>query len=184
VDPLTDESVAVGEVGEVVVRPLLPWIVTQGYLGMPERTIEAYRNFWFHTGDSLRQDEDGWLWFVDRINDRIRRRGENIASADIEGVLAQHPAVVEVAVVALPSEIEGGEDELKACLTLNSDSLDEVVTFATQHLPRFAVPRYFEVLDELPKTPTAKVRKEILRAAGVTSSTLDRDSSRREGDNK
>jgi crotonobetaine/carnitine-CoA ligase len=176
VDPETDEPVPPGTPGEVVVRPKVPWIITTGYFGMPERTVEAYRNLWFHTGDSLMQDEDGWLWFVDRIKDRIRRRGENVASADVELALLEHPAVVEAAVIAVPSELPGGEDELKACLVLSDAdaSLDELMAFAEQRLPRFAVPRYFEVLDELPKTPTAKVRKEVLRAAGVTERTVDR----------
>jgi crotonobetaine/carnitine-CoA ligase len=174
VDPLTDEPVPPGVAGEVIVRPRIPWIITTGYFGMPERTVEAYRNFWFHTGDSLVQDAEGWLWFVDRINDRIRRRGENIASADVEAILIQHDAVREVAVVATPSEVAGGEDELKACVVLaDPGEVEDVIAFARERLPRIAVPRYFEVLAELPKTPTAKVRKELLREAGVSSTTLD-----------
>lgn len=175
VDPETDEPVEVGTSGEVVVRPRVPWIVTPGYFGRPDQTLKAYRNLWFHTGDSLRADEGGWLWFVDRINDRIRRRGENIASADVESVLIAHPAVVDAAVVAIPSEIEGGEDELKACVVLDGGDLDDLTAYAIERLPRFAVPRYFEVLVELPKTPTLKVRKELLRNAGVTANTLDRE---------
>jgi crotonobetaine/carnitine-CoA ligase len=177
VDPETDEPVPVGAAGEVVVRPRVPWIVTSGYFGMPERTLDAYRNLWFHTGDSLRQDADGWLWFVDRINDRIRRRGENIASADVEASLLQHPLVDEAAVVAVPSDVPGGEDELKACLVLADDAgLADVIAFAADRLPGFAVPRYFELFEELPKTPTAKVRKEALRSAGVTAATVERAS--------
>lgn len=117
--------------------PRIPWIVTGGYYGMPDRTAESFRNLWFHTGDSLVQDADGWLWFVDRIHDRIRRRGENIASAYVELVLTQHGAVAEAAVVAVPSELAGGEDEL-------------------------------------PKTSTVKVRKQLLRDRDVTPATIDR----------
>ena len=152
--------------------------MTQGYFGMPERTVEAYRNLWFHTGDSLMRDEDGWLWFVDRIKDRIRRRGENIASADIEHVLGQHPAVHEAAVVAIPSEIRGGEDELKACVVLDPDAAagsGELFAWCEERLPRFAVPRFFEVLEELPRTSTEKVRKDVLRAAGITPATASRE---------
>jgi crotonobetaine/carnitine-CoA ligase len=176
VNPETDETVPVGEAGEVVVRPKVPWIVTSGYFGMPERTADAFRNLWFHTGDSLAQDADGWLWFVDRIHDRIRRRGENIASADVELVLTQHDAVAEAAVVAVPSELAGGEDELMACLVLRDPGrpLDDIVAFGAARLPAFAVPRYFQLLDELPKTPTAKVRKQLLRDRGVTPATVDR----------
>jgi crotonobetaine/carnitine-CoA ligase len=178
VDPDTDEPVPAGTAGELAVRPLVPWVVTAGYFGMPEKTVEAFRNLWFHTGDSLVQDADGWLWFVDRMKERIRRRGENIASADIEHVLSQHPAVAEAAVVAIPSGIRGGEDELKACLVLSgAGAADPAQLFAwcEQRLPRFAVPRYLELLDALPKTPTAKVRKELLRQAGVTAATFARD---------
>jgi crotonobetaine/carnitine-CoA ligase len=176
VDPESDEPLAPGTAGELIVRGRVPWVVSQGYFGMPDRTVEAYRNLWFHTGDSLVQDEDGWLWFVDRIKERIRRRGENIASADIEHILGQHPAIAEVAVVALPSEIRGGEDELKACVVAGDGALDVDALFAwcDERLPRFAVPRYVEVLDALPKTPTAKVRKELLRAAGVSAATVER----------
>jgi crotonobetaine/carnitine-CoA ligase len=175
VDAETDEPLPPGEAGELIVRPSVPWVVSAGYFGMPERTVEAYRNLWFHTGDSLVEDEDGWLWFVDRIKERIRRRGENIASADVEYVLAQHPAVAEAAVVALPSEIRGGEDELKACLVLSEAvEPDGLFAWCDERLPRFAVPRYLQVYDALPKTPTAKVRKELLRESGVNAATVTR----------
>jgi crotonobetaine/carnitine-CoA ligase len=174
VDPETDEVVAPNEVGELVVRPRHPWLLCQGYFGMPERTLEAFRNLWFHTGDALRQDEDGFLYFVDRIKDRIRRRGENIASSDVEHVLIEHPAVAEAAVVAVPADLEGGEDELKACVVLSGDVTAEAVwRWCGERLPYFAVPRYVEILDALPKTPTAKVRKFELRNAGINERTHD-----------
>ncbi len=176
-DPETDEEVPTGEAGEVAVRPRVPWVVTQGYVGQPERTAEAFRNLWFHTGDSLRQDADGYLYFVDRIKDRIRVRGENVASADVEFVLNQHPAVTDSAVVAVPSEVRVDEDELKACVVLEAgSSLDaqQLLQWCEERLPAFAVPRYLELFAELPKTPTAKVRKDLLRAAGVTEATYDR----------
>lgn len=106
------EEVPAGTVGELLVRPLLPWTAMQEYAGMPEATIRTFRNLWFHTGDAVRIDGDGSVWFVDRI----RRRGENVASADVERVLLEHPAVEGAAAIAVPSEEIGGEDEIKAVL--------------------------------------------------------------------
>jgi crotonobetaine/carnitine-CoA ligase len=175
------EDVPPGEVGELLVRPLLPWTTTQGYFGMPERTLEAFRDLWFHTGDAARLDDDGNLWFVDRIKDRIRRRGENIASVDVENVLLGHPAIADAAVVAVQSDEEGGEDEIKAVVVAAPGAeLDPEAVWAwcEETLPYFAVPRYVEILPELPKTPTAKVRKSELRDAGVTPLTNDRGPAR------
>jgi crotonobetaine/carnitine-CoA ligase len=176
VDP-EDEPLPPGEVGEVVVRPRLPWIVAQGYFGDPIRSLETVRNLWYHTGDAGRFDEEGRLHFVDRLVDRIRRRGENVASADVESVLSGHPAVAECAVVAVAADEAGGEDEIKACLVLHDDAdfdTDAFERWCEERLPYFAVPRYLELLRELPKTPTEKVVKQELRAAGVTESTIDR----------
>jgi crotonobetaine/carnitine-CoA ligase len=172
-----EEDVEPGEVGELLVRSLLPWTMTQGYFGMPERTLEAFRNLWFHTGDAARLDADGNLWFVDRIKDRIRRRGENIASVDVETVLMEHPRVADAAVIAVPSEEEGGEDEIKAVVVAAPGAaLDATIVWAwcDEMLPYFAVPRYVEILPELPKTPTAKILKSELREAGITPGTSDR----------
>jgi crotonobetaine/carnitine-CoA ligase len=172
-----DEPLSVGEVGEIVVRTKLPWTITHGYLGMPERTLEAFRNLWFHTGDAGRFDDDGNLSFVDRLADRLRRRGENIASADVEHVLGSHPAVAEAAVVAAKADEEGGEDEIKACLVLAAGAELDPATFwewCDERLPYFAVPRYLEVYDALPKTPTEKVIKQELRAARGSARIFDR----------
>jgi carnitine-CoA ligase len=161
-----DEPVAPGGTGEIVVRTKLPWTVTHGYLGAPDKTVEAFRNLWFHTGDAGRFDENGELCFVDRLADRIRRRGENVASADVEHVLSQHDAVYEAAVVAVAADEEGGEDEIKACLVLAAGARIDIELFwawCDERLPYFAVPRYLEVLTELPKTPTEKVIKSQLR---------------------
>ena len=179
-----EEDVPAGEVGELLVRPLLPWTTTQGYFGMPERTLDAFRNLWFHTGDAARLDEDGNLWFVDRIKDRIRRRGENIASVDVESVLTEHPAIADAAVVAVPADEAGGEDEIKAVVVAATGAtLDasQVWDWCDANLPYFAVPRYVEILPELPKTPTAKVLKNELREAGITPGTHDRGASRSGG---
>jgi crotonobetaine/carnitine-CoA ligase len=175
VDPVSDELVPTGEVGELVVRPRAPWTTMTGYVAMPERTIEAYRNLWMHSGDCARLDADGNLHFVDRLHDRIRRRGENVASADLEHELAQHPAVVEVAVIPVPATEDGGEDEIKACVVTREDfDLDEFWAWCDERLPSFAVPRYVERFAELPKTPTAKVLKTPLRESARNERTADR----------
>ena len=104
----------VGEVGELVVRPVHPWTCSNGYYDMPEKTVEVWRNLWFHTGDALRRDEDGWYYFVDRYKDALRRRGENISSYEVEQAMLGHPAVVEAAVIGVPADQEAGEDEVLA----------------------------------------------------------------------
>lgn len=171
-----DSEVAIGDTGELILRHDRPWILTSGYLGMPDATGSAWRNGWWHTGDSFRRDEEGNYYFVDRTKDAIRRRGENISSFEVEAVIAQHPAVAEVAVVAVNSEFS--EDEVKACLVLRPDvDLDpvELIDFLAPKMPRFAIPRYIEVLPELPKTPNLRVQKASLRERGVTEATWDRD---------
>jgi carnitine-CoA ligase len=172
-----DEPLAQGEVGEIVVRTKYPWIVTHGYFGMPERTIEAFRNLWLHTGDAGRFDEEDNLCFVDRLADRMRRRGENVASADVEHVLGTHAVVAEAAVVAVKADEEGGEDEIKACLVLTPDGTLDAEAFwewCDERLPYFAVPRYLEVYEALPKTPTEKVMKQELRKARPGAEVFDR----------
>lgn len=175
VDPDTDLPLPPNTVGEIVVRPKLPFGFMLEYMNMPEKTVEAWRNFWFHTGDAARIDEEGYVFFVDRIKDCIRRRGENISSFQIEQVIADHPAVAEVAAVAVKSEVVGGEDEVKVVVVLSKDmSVETLGEYCAQHLPRFAVPRYVEFISALPKTPTNKVQKNKLREQGVTPSTWDR----------
>jgi crotonobetaine/carnitine-CoA ligase len=123
-------------------------------------------------------DADGYFYFVDRIRDTIRRRGENISSYEIEAVLAQHPAVAEAAAIAVKSEIAGGEDEVKACLVLKPGERlqpEALLDFCQTRMPYFAVPRYVEFLPELPKTPTAKVQKAKLRQVALTPQTWDRE---------
>lgn len=178
VDPETDEEVAVGEMGELVVRPRIPWITTLGYHGMPDRTAEAWRNLWFHTGDGLRRDEEGWFYFVDRLKDALRRRGENISSFEVESPILEHPDVAECAVVAVPAEYEAGEDEVLAVLVAAegaSLSADDVWDWCATRIPSFAVPRYLRFAEELPRTPSEKVQKRVLRDAGITTDTHDRE---------
>lgn len=144
---------------------------------MPERTVDAWRDLWFHTGDAGYFDARGRLFFVDRIKDCIRRRGENISSYEVEQVISSHPAVEESAVVAAKSEI-GGEDEVKACVVVRASHRlrpEELLDFCQERMPRYAVPRYVDFVDSLPKTPTGKVRKEELRQARAGGSAWDRE---------
>jgi crotonobetaine/carnitine-CoA ligase len=183
VDPETDEEVPVGEVGELVVRAHLPFTMTTGYYGMPERTVEAQRNLWFHTGDGLRRDAEGWYYFVDRLKDALRRRGENISSFEIEQPVLAHPDVVDCAAIGVPADSEAGEDELLVVIVPREGATltaDDVWAWCEPRLPAFAMPRYVRFADALPMTPSGKVRKTELRAAG-TADSADR-AQNREGD--
>ena len=178
VDPDTDEELPPNTVGEMVVRPKEPWVFMAGYHAMPEQTVEAWRNFWFHTGDAGTRDEEGYFYFVDRMKDCIRRRGENISSYEIEQVLNDHPAIAESAAVAVKSTIAGGEDEVKACVLLHPGRQlqpEKLLDYCQERMPYFAVPRYVEFVSDMPKTPTEKLRKHVLREAGVTEETWDRE---------
>ncbi|MFW6773908.1 AMP-binding protein [Nocardioides sp. CPCC 205120] len=174
VDPETDREVAVGEVGELVVRPVQPWTCSNGYYNMPEKTLEAWRNLWFHTGDALRKDEDGWFYFIDRYKDALRRRGENISSYEVEQAVLGHPAVVECAVIGVPADQEAGEDEVLAVVVASEPvEAAEVLEWCRGRIPAFAIPRYVRVVETLPKTPSEKVRKAALRQDGITPDTYD-----------
>lgn len=171
-----DREVPVGEVGELIVRTDRPWAMNSGYWGMPEATAEAWRNGWFHTGDAFRRDDAGEFFFVDRIKDAIRRRGENISSFDVEAEVLAHPAVQEAAAVAVPSP--HGEDDVMVVISpVEGSSVDpaELVEFLAERMAHFMVPRYVRVLPELPKTATSKVEKHRLRAEGPTDETWDRE---------
>lgn len=170
VDPETDREVAAGEVGELIVRTKLPWTMCNGYYGMPEKTAEAQRNLWFHTGDALRRDDEGWYYFVDRFKDAIRRRGENISSYEVEQAILGHADVIECAAVAAPADTEAGEDEVAVFAVLGEGSvvtLDELRSWCDERLPAFARPKYVSVLPTLPMTPSGKVRKIELRERAV-----------------
>jgi carnitine-CoA ligase len=175
-DPANDDPLPAGTVGEIVVRPKVPFGFMAGYNGMPEKTVEAWRNFWFHTGDAGIMDEDGIISFVDRIKDCIRRRGENISSFEVEAAMRALPGVKEIAAFAVPSNIVGAEEEVMLVIVPHEGAelnVAAVAAHARTHLPRFAQPRYVEFAGSLPKTPTEKVRKEVLRRRGVTTATQD-----------
>ena len=171
-----DGEVPVGQVGEIIVRTDAPWAMNHGYYKMPEATANAWQNGWFHTGDTARRDEHGNYFFVDRLKDAIRRRGENISSMEVESEIGCHPDVREVAVVAVASEI--AEDEVLAVVApVPGRTIDplELIEFLRPRMAYYMVPRYIRIVDEMPKTPTAKIQKAELRREAITPDTWDRE---------
>ncbi len=195
---ITDGGVPLppGNAGEIVLRNPA---VMPGYWRDPERTGEALRDGWLYTGDLAWMDEDGYLYFVDRKKDVVRRRGENISSQEVEGVIKAHPAVLDCAVVAVPSEL--GEEEVKAYVVpravpdpssqgqpaggTDRDGREvtaplkpeDVVYWCAERLAYFKVPRYVEIRDDLPRTPSFRVRKDVLRQEreDLTAGCFDRE---------
>ncbi|MBP2367790.1 AMP-binding protein [Pseudonocardia parietis] len=171
-----DRPVPPGEPGEIVVRPKKPGIMIDEYFRMPEETVRAFRNLWFHTGDRGRMDADGVLYFMDRLKDSIRRRGENISSWEVEQVVCAHPDVAEAAAYAVPSEL--GEDEVMIAVVAQPGAAptpEQLLDHCQEQMAYFAVPRFVRFLDELPKTPSQRVQKFRLREDGVTADNWDRD---------
>ncbi|MET3496201.1 ATP-dependent acyl-CoA ligase [Variovorax boronicumulans] len=169
-----DVALPPGEAGELLLRADDPYAFASGYFNMPEKTVEAWRNLWFHTGDRVVREADGAFRFVDRIKDAIRRRGENISSFEVEQVLLSHPAVGSCAVYPVRSEL--AEDEVMAALVAREGAcIDpaELARFCESRLPYFAVPRYIDLLPDLPRTENGKVQKFKLRERGVGPSTWD-----------
>jgi crotonobetaine/carnitine-CoA ligase len=169
-----DEEVPPNQIGELIVRTDDPWTMNAGYWQMPEKTAEAWRNQWMHTGDGFTRDEEGNFYFVDRLKDAIRRRGENISSFEVESEINTHPAVLESAAIAVPSE--HSEDEIKAVVIPHPGQTlepEELIWYLEPRMPYFMIPRFIEIADELPKTPTEKVQKKVLREAGVNENTWD-----------
>ncbi len=180
-----DRLVGPGQPGELVLRPKQPYVIITGYYGRDDATAECFRNLWFHTGDRVHYDEDGYFYFLDRMKDAIRRRGENISAFDLECEVNLHPAVLECAAIGVPSELE--EEEVKVVVVPQPGSeVDEaeLAAYCEQRLPGFMVPRFIEIVDELPRTPNDKVAKHRLREMGddgLTVSTWDREAQRGAG---
>lgn len=175
-----DQPVPDNTPGELVVRPRIPDIMFRGYLNRPDATVEAWRNLWFHTGDSVRRDRDGDLWFLGRLEDTIRRRGENISAFEVEREVLQCPGVAEAAVVGVPAEV--GEDEVLLAVTATDGvTLDpaRVHAHCAQRLPKYMVPRYVEVRRELPKNAGQKVLKNELRDGPRSPGLWDAEASAR-----
>lgn len=172
-----DVRVPDGLAGELVLRADEPFAFASGYFGQPDKTVEAWRNLWFHTGDRVIRESDGGYRFVDRIKDAIRRRGENISSYEVEQVLLSHPGVAAVAVFPVRSEL--AEDEVMATLVARPGMVlmpTDLVSFCENRLPYFAIPRYIDIVADLPRTENGKVQKFKLRDQGVNVSTWDRQS--------
>lgn len=171
-----DNELPAGEAGELVLRADEPFAFATGYFNMDDKTVEAWRNLWFHTGDRVIRDGDGYFKFVDRIKDAIRRRGENISSYEVEQVLLSHPDVAEAAVYPVQSEL--AEDEVMAAI-IRRPGTDfagpELLKFCEARLPYFAVPRYLLFPADLPRTENGKVQKYKLREQGVTPESWDRE---------
>lgn len=168
-----DVPVAVGDVGEFVYRPREPFTMMQGYWAKPAETAEAWRNLWFHTGDLMREHPDG-LEYIGRRKDSIRRRGENVSAWEVEQACTLHPQVLEVAAIGVPSEV-GEEDVAVLVVPAAGVTLDpaDLVEFVAKDLPRFAVPRYVELVESLPKTPSERVEKGKVRERGITTAAWD-----------
>jgi len=172
-----DVEVPNGSPGELIVRTDAPWAMNAGYDGMPEATALAWRNGWFHTGDLFRKDAEDNYFFLDRIKDTVRRRGENVSSFEVEAAVLTHPEVDEVIAVGVKSEIEE-QEVLIAVRVKAGHSLDPraLIEFLIPKLAYFMVPRYVRIVDEIPKTETNKPRKVVFRDQGVTADTWDRES--------
>jgi crotonobetaine/carnitine-CoA ligase len=172
-----DNPLPPGVEGEIVVRPRTPHQMIEEYYRMPEASLQAFRNLWFHSGDRGRTDENGFFYYVDRMKDAIRRRGENISSWEVEQVLNAHDAVEESAALGVPSELT--EEEVLVVVKLKPAhelAPEALLDFAQERLPHFAVPRYVRFVDELPKNPAQRIEKYRLREEGVTADTWDRES--------
>jgi len=171
-----DNDVPDGDAGELVLRADEPFAFATGYFGMADKTVEAWRNLWFHTGDRVVREKDGFYQFVDRMKDAIRRRGENISAYEVEQVLVSHPQVENAAVFPVRSEL--AEDEVMAAVVLRASAqvtYAELLDFCQPRMPYFAVPRFLEFVGALPVTENGKVTKYKLRERGVTKATWDRE---------
>ncbi|WP_428393852.1 AMP-binding protein [Lichenicoccus sp.] len=168
------QALGPGEIGELVYRPKVANIMMKGYLKEPEKTLAGMQDLWWHTGDMASMDGDGFFYFFDRKTDSLRRRGENISSQELEGLLAAFQGVREAAAVATPSEV--GEDEVLVVLEVAEPATFDLAALH-EHcqavMPKFMVPRYYRIISGFPRTPTGKVQKAALRADGVTTDTWD-----------
>ena len=171
----SDNEAPPGTPGEIVVRARPNHATFSGYYDMTEATADSWRGGWFHTGDRGVVDADGYLTFIDRMKDCVRRRGENISSYEVESTIARHPAVLEAAVVGVPSELS--EEEVLACVVLKPGRRlgpADLIEHCTGRMADFAVPRYIRWMDELPRNASERVQKFQLRAEGLTPGTWDR----------
>jgi crotonobetaine/carnitine-CoA ligase len=177
-----DDELPPGRIGEICIRSREPFSMFQGYFGNPEKTVSACRNFWYHSGDRGRIDEDGNLWFEGRLDDAMRRFGEFVSAKEVEDAILTLDAVELVACYGIADPV-AGQEVMVSIIRREGRTLDanQVRERTAALLPKFAVPRYIEFVDELPMTPTGKIQKHALRARGVTNVTFD---ARREQEGK
>ncbi len=171
-----DNEVAPGELGEFIAQPQNMFVGTEGYYKKPKETLELFKNFWIHTGDLGRMDEDGYFYFVDRKKQALRRRGENISSFEVEAVINSHPSVLESCVVGVPSDV--GEEEVKAAVVPiegQTVSEEELIEWCEPRLAYFSIPRYIAFRQSLPKTPSERVEKYKIKVEGITDDCWDRE---------
>lgn len=172
-----DNEVPHGTPGEIIIRPRKPHVMFEGYWGRPAETLTVMRNMWLHSGDIGMFDEDGFFFFVDRKKDYLRRRGENISSFEVETTFRAHPAIQDVAIHSVFSET--AEDEVKATIVLKTEmpavTEESICRWSVEQLPYFAVPRYIEIREDLPRNPVGRVLKYVLRDEGCTPTTWDRE---------
>ncbi|HJN52932.1 MAG TPA: AMP-binding protein [Pseudomonadales bacterium] len=174
-----DQQVPPGSQGELIIRADIPWTLNAGYLNNPDATAEAWRNGWFHTGDAFIVDADGNFYFIDRLKDSIRRRGENISSHDVESYIDSHPEIIQCAAIAVKkSAVPAADEEVKVVVVTTPTSelsAELLIRWLIPRMPRFMIPRYVELVGELPITPTMKVRKAELRSDPINGNTWDRE---------
>jgi crotonobetaine/carnitine-CoA ligase len=159
-----------GEPGELWVRPRAPLLIFSGYFDDPVATADAYAGEWYRTGDMLKRDAEGWMYFSDRRKDAVRLKGRNISTFEVELVARRHPAIADCAAFGVPSDVLASETELKLDVVLKPGQAlgaEELARFINANAPYFFVPRFVEFVDSLPYTPTNKVQKYKLREKGV-----------------
>jgi crotonobetaine/carnitine-CoA ligase len=172
-------ALPVGKAGEIACRAKYPHVMSEGYVADPGEGLNIRIDRhpeWFRTGDLGVLDSDGNLTYLDRVKDSLRRRGENISSVEVENIVMRHPAVAEAAVVGVPSEL--GEDDILLLVTVRPEATvdyAELLDFCADRMPYFCVPRYVEIVNDLPKTVIGRVRKDILRARGIGPQAWDRE---------
>ena len=177
-EPGTDRPPPPDTPGEIVVDMKIPNIVMRAYYGMPEKTAEDFRNLKLHTGDLGRMDAEGYFYFMDRVKDYIRRRGENVSSMEVEKQVSDHPQIKEAAAIGVKAgEGASSEDEIMVVCIPEGEAPDpgELTLWLAERIPYFMVPRYIRFVDTLPKTPTERVQKVKLREEGITADTFDRE---------
>jgi crotonobetaine/carnitine-CoA ligase len=172
-----DEPVPAGVVGELLIRPKIPFSTFSGYYQNQEATNTAQRNMWFHSGDLAKIDDAGNVFFIGRKKEAIRRRGENISSFEVEESVREHPAVLDCAAFGVKSDLT--EEEVMVAIVLQPNAAatteEAIWQFCRDRMARFQVPRYIEIVEQLPKTPTGKVEKFRLQETGVTERTREFD---------